>query len=55
MTDRDGLSRARYARVQAAMAGRGVGATLGVSLEHGKHEVLYLVRPGKKRELRSLL
>src|SRR5438045_3462302 len=27
-----------------------VGATLGLSLEHQKHEVLYLLRPGRKKQ-----
>src|SRR5689334_9169283 len=31
-----------------------VGVSLGVSLEHMKHEVIYLVRKGRKKQLRRL-
>ena len=32
-----------------------VGVTLGVHLEHKKHDVLYLVRPGRKQEMERFL
>ena len=32
-----------------------VGVVMGVALEHMKHEVIYLVRPGRRRQLQQLL
>lgn len=39
----------------AIVGGGAVGVTLGVHLEHGKHEVAYLVRPGRRAQMARLM
>src|SRR5262249_27479090 len=44
------------AAMRVTIVGAGaVGAVLGISLEHQKHEVMYLLRKGRKRDFRSLM